>query len=119
MTPHVFLTLDYDRDHWRAGQVRRWGLESGLEISGFIDQESWEELTEEGDDAVQKWIEEQLEETSVTVVLVGSQTYSKEYVNFAIARSHELGKGLLAIYIHRLQNQWGEIDYQGANLLDG
>ena len=114
----IFLTFDYERDHWRAGRVRRWGLGLQLELAGFLDQDSWEELDEECERPVQEWIEEQLEGTSVTVVLVGSQTYSREYVNLAIARSHELGKGLLAIRIHRLQNQWGETDYEGMHPFD-
>src|SRR3546814_11544085 len=56
---------------------------------------------------IEKWIEEQLKGTSVTVVLFGAETYDREWVRHEIKRSYELGKGLLAIDIHRSEERRG------------
>src|SRR3546814_20503923 len=66
---------------------------------------------------IEKWIEEQLKGTSVTVVLFGAETYDREWVRHEIKRSYELGKGLLAIDIHSVKDPQLGTDRQGTNTL--
>ena len=119
MTRRVFLSFDYERDICRAGQVRNcWITEPDRETSGFVDADSWEKLNWKGDEAVQKWIDRELERSSVTVVLISYKTGNSELVNYEIKQSRLLGKGLLGIYIHNLKDQDGKTDLKGENPLD-
>ena len=81
--------------------------------SGFIDAVDWEKLKRSGDVAVKRWINDQLHGTSVTVVLIGAETYKRDWVLYEIEKSIEKGNGLLGIYIHNIENQYKSTDWQG------
>ena len=75
MARHVFFSFHYERDIWRASQVRNsWVTQPNRESSGFWDAASWEEVKKKGDLEVKKWIRDQMKGTSVTVVLIGTET---------------------------------------------
>jgi hypothetical protein len=80
----------------------------GKEAAGCIDAAEFEDLEKEGDDAIQNWIDDQLDGTSVTVVLVGEDTCSSKWVQYEIDRSEELGHGLLGIDISKIKDLDGE-----------
>ncbi len=114
MARRVFFSFHYERDIWRASQVRNsWVTKPDREAAGFWDAASWEEVKKMGDDAIKQWINRQLEGTSVTVVLIGYETSTREYVNYEINRSWDRGNGLIGIYIHKLKDQNNEMDYKG------
>ena len=50
--------------------VRNSWVTQGKEAAGFIDAANFEEIKRRGDVAIQRWIDNQLKGTSVTVVLV-------------------------------------------------
>ena len=52
---------------------------------------------------MQKWIDEQMKGTSVTVVLIGAETSTRPHVGYEIAESHKKGNGMLGIYIHNIK----------------
>jgi hypothetical protein len=56
--------------------------------------------------------------TSVTVVLIGYETATRDHVGYEITQSYKLGKGIVGLKIHNLKNQEGKTDYMGANPLD-
>ena len=70
---------------------------------------------EQGADAVKRWIATQLDGTSVTVVLIGSDTADRTWVQYEISESHNKGKGLLGIYIHKCKDLDGRTCSQGPN----
>jgi MTH538 TIR-like domain (DUF1863) len=76
MARRVFFSFHYEKDGQRASVVRNSWVTKG-EDGGFIDAAAWEEVKNKGDASVKKWIEEQLMGTSVTVVLIGSETSSR------------------------------------------
>lgn len=105
MVRKVFFSFHYEEDSWRAAIVRNsWVTKQDRESAGYIDAAKWEEIKEEGDEAIKEWIEEQMKGTSVTVVLVGEKTNKREWVRYEVKKSHELGKGMLAIHINDLKN---------------
>jgi hypothetical protein len=53
------------------------------------------------------WIDDQLQSTSVTVVLIGQETASRKYVNYEIEQSHSRGNGLLGVRIHNMKDPLG------------
>ena len=119
MARHVFFSFHYERDIWRASQVRNsWVTKEDQKVAGFWDAASWEEVKKKGEEATKRWIDKQLEGTSVTVVLVGTETNTRKYVDYEIEQSHKKGNGLLAIYIHQLKNQDKKTDKKGDNPFD-
>lgn len=120
MARRAFFSFHYQRDIWRVGQVRNcWVAQPNRETAGFWDAAAWEKIRKSGEEAVERWINDQLRGTSVTVVLIGAETSQRKFVNYEIKRSHEEGKGLLGIYIHNIKDQGGKTDFRGANPFDG
>jgi len=115
MARRVFFSFHYERDVWRAGQVRNSWVTQGREAAGFWDAASWEEIKKKGEEEVKKWIRKQLDGTSVTVVLIGAQTTSREYVKYELEQSWEKGNGILGIYIHQMKDKDGKTDTKGSN----
>jgi hypothetical protein len=103
---------------WRAGQVRNCWVTKDREEAGFWDAASWEEVKRKGTPAIEKWIDDQLKGTSVTVVLIGAQTWAREYVGYEIKQSHAKGNGMLGIYIHNMRDSSGQTDTKGNNPFD-
>ena len=101
MARRVFFSFHYDRDIRRVVQVRNsWIVRAGNETQTFMDKAEWESIKRTGAQAIEKWIDKQLNGTSVTVVLIGAETYDREWVKHEIKRSYELGKGMLGIFVH-------------------
>jgi hypothetical protein len=55
--------------------------------------------------------------TSVTVVLIGAETSTRQYVGYEIKLSHNRGNGMLGIYIHNMKDVNSKTDTKGANPL--
>jgi hypothetical protein len=118
MARRVFFSFHYERDVWRASQVRNCWVTQDREDAGFWDAAAWEEVKKKGNAAIEKWIDAQLKGTSVTVVLIGAQTSQREYVGYEIKQSHVRGNGMLGVYIHKIKNSKGLTDTKGDNPFD-
>jgi hypothetical protein len=116
MPKKVFFSFHHKLDHWRVNVVRNSWLTKGKE-STFIDAAEWEKVKRNGDAAVKKWIDRELEGTSVTVVLIGEQTSERKYVRYELEQSYLRGNGILAVYIHGIKNQKQEESSKGGNPL--
>lgn len=101
MARKVFFSFKYD-DVQRAMNVRNSNVISGALKSGFIDKADFEAVEKQGERAIQKWIDEQLTGTSVTVVLVGANTHKSKWVKYEIEQSIARGNGLLTIDISKI-----------------
>lgn len=118
MARKVFFSFHYKRDVRRVVQVRNsWVVRRQGEAQPFYDKAEFEEAKKRAG-GIERWIEEQLKGTSVTVVLFGAETYDRPWVQHEIKRSYELGKGLLAIDIHNVRDPQQGTDKQGKNPLD-
>jgi len=115
MARRTFFSFHYERDAWRAGQVRNSWVGKDREAAGFWDAASWEEVKKKGEAAIHAWINDQLKNTSVTVVLIGAETARRPYVGYEITQSHKRGNGLLGVYIHSLKDNNKQTDTKGAN----
>jgi hypothetical protein len=117
MVKRTFFSFHYKNDVWRANQVRNsWVTKDNIEAAGFVDAADFEKVEREGEAAIKRWIDNQLERTSVTVVLIGSDTSNRPYVIYELEKSWEKGNGILGIYIHQLKDKDGRTDTQGSNL---
>lgn len=118
MSRKVFYSFHYERDAWRAAQVRNHNVIADEDEFGVIDSVEWEKIERGGDDAIKRWIKGQLKDTSVSVVLIGSETAEREWVRYEIEESWKRGNGIVGIRIHNIKNQDKETDPQGPNPLD-
>jgi hypothetical protein len=118
MARRVFFSFHYDRDVWRASVVRNSWMTQDREEAGFFDASLWEEARREGEAAIKRLIDRGLENTTVTAVLIGSQTASRSYVGYEIDQSCRRGNGLVGIYVHNILDRTRARDTPGANPLD-
>lgn len=118
MARRAFFSFHYERDVWRAGQVRNSWVTKDRESAGFWDAAAWEEVKKKTDDEIEKWITKQLEGTSVTVVLIGAETSERTYVGYEIKQSYKRGNGLLGIFIHNMKDVNSKTDSKGKNPFD-
>ena len=119
MARKVYFSFHYDRDIRRVVQIRNsWVVRAEKETQPFLDKAEWESIMRSGRQTIEKWIENQIDGTSVTVVLIGSETYDREWVRHEIKRSYELTKGILGIYIHNVKDPQYGTDTKGKNPLD-
>lgn len=119
MVRTVFFSFHYEEDIWRASQVRNaWVTEDSHESAGYIDGGSWEEVKREGDDAIRSWIQRQMKGCSVTVVLIGSDTYGRRWIDYEIKKSVRDGMGIVGIRVHRIKDEDRNKASRGENPLD-
>lgn len=118
MARQTFFSFRYKKDNWRAGIVRNSWVTQERKASGFFDSADWEEVKKKSDSAIEKWIDDQLYGTSVTVVLIGSDTSGKKWIDYEILASHKRGNGILGIYVHGLKDKDGNTSQKGGNPFD-
>jgi hypothetical protein len=111
----VFFSFYYKLDSQRAAQVRNMGTVEG---NAPVSDNDWEKVTAGGDAAIKRWIAGQLDGKSCAVVLIGSQTAGRKWINHEIIEAWKAKKGVVGIYIHKLKNLDGEQATQGANPFD-
>jgi len=115
MVRRVYFSFHYEGDVWRANQVRNsWITKPDRESAGYHDAAEFEAVRRQGDAAVERWIQRNLEGTSVTPVLVGEDTCNRRWVRYEIQQSIERGNGIIFIKIHNLQDQNGNTCQEGA-----
>jgi hypothetical protein len=114
MARKVFFSFHYENDVVRAYQVRNsWVTKDSA--SGFVDAAEFEKVEKGGDKAIKTWINSQLVGTSVTVVLIGSDTSKRPYIQYELQESYAKGNGLLGVYIHKCKNLAGKTSVKGSN----
>ena len=117
MARRTFFSFHYERDVWRATVVRKSAELKPDVVADFIDASLWEEAKRKGDDQIKALIGQGLAGTSVTAVLIGSETASRRWVNYEIDKSIERGNGLFGIYIHNIKDQNRNTAPRGTNPL--
>ena len=115
MVRQVFYSFHYKPDCWRAAQVRNIGVIEGNKPAPDND---WEAITKAGDEAIKKWITEQTKYRSCTIVLIGSKTANRKWINYEIIQSWNVGMGVVGICIHGLKDNEGYISEKGENPFD-
>lgn len=116
MARRVFYSFHFKPDSWRASQVRNAGVVEGNQP---VSDNDWEAVKRGGDDAVKKWIADQLNGRTCTVVLIGANTSTRKWVKHEIKESWNSGKGVAGIYVHRLKDANGAQSAKGDNPFDG
>lgn len=115
MARRAFYSFHYNPDNWRASTVRNIGTVEGNKPATDND---WESITGGGDEAIKRWIAGQMNGRSCTVVLVGTNTAYRKWINYEIVKSWNDRMGVVGIRIHGLKNSDGETSTTGNNPFD-
>lgn len=112
MPRRCFYSFDYKTDNWRVSTVKGIGAVEGQPV---VSGNEWEQVERGGDSAIQRWIDEQMKGRSCLIVLIGSGTAGRRWVNYEIKKAWDDGKGVLGVHIHNLLDRNGRASIKGAN----
>ena len=115
MARKCFYSFHYIPDSQRAAQIRSIGSVEGNKPAADND---WETVTGGGDSAIEKWIADQMDGKSCTIVLVGNETANRKWINHEISESWNKPMGVVGIHIHGIKNLDGKITTKGKNPFD-
>ena len=115
MVRRTFYSFHYKPDNWRASQVRNIGVIEGNRPATDND---WETVKKGGEKTIKRWIADQMYGRSCTVVLVGSRTANRKWINHEIVKSWDGEMGVVGIYIHGFKNSKGNTSSKGSNPFD-
>lgn len=104
MARSVFFSFHYENDINRVMVARNSWVIRGVQEAGFKDKASFEEVKLKGKQAIERWIDEQLQGTSVTVVLIGEETLSRDYVQYEICQSINRGNAIVGVHICNIED---------------
>ena len=111
----VFFSFKYE-DVWKTNTIRNSDMLAKINCEGsFIDSVDREKIKKQTEAKIKKWINEQLNGTSVTCVLVGENTHESKWVKYEIQESIEKQNGLLLIHMHKIKNDQGQTGTKGAS----
>ena len=115
----IFFSFHYqDVIDFRANVVRNHWVTRTRGEAGFFDASIWGTAKVRGDAAVRRLIDAALLGTSVTCVLVGSYTYSRQWVRYEIMKSVLQKHAILAVHINSIAGKDGRTQPRGPNPLE-
>ncbi len=82
--------------------------------STFSDND-WETVRSKSEDAIEKWIKDQMKMRSCVVVLIGEHTQGRKWINYEIEQAWKTGKGIVGIYVHGLKDKDRKQALKGKN----
>jgi len=119
MAKRVYFAFHYqDVIDFRANVVRNHNALTTSERAGYFDASIWETAKKTGDLALKRMINTEMKNTSVTAVLIGSETYARPWVRYEIFHSIEIGNSLLGIHINSIKGKDGRTKANGPNPFD-
>src|SRR5687768_787522 len=111
MPTKCFLSFHYSADNWRVSQIKNIGA---IDEQPILSANNWEAIKKKGDDAIKKWIDDNMRGRDCLIVLVGSQTTGRRWVKYEIRRACENGIGVFGVYIHGLKDAAGRQSTKGS-----
>ena len=117
MAKRVFFSFYYqDVIDFRVNVVRNHKLTKD-DNAGYFDASIWEDAKKTSDLALKRLINSELKNTSVTCVLVGTNTFERRWVDYEIMRSLYKGNDILAIHINGIEGKDEKTKKKGNNPL--
>jgi hypothetical protein len=114
MARKCFYSFHFEPDNWRAGTVRSIGA---IEGNSPASDNDWESITSgpNNDQKIKNWIDNQMSGKTCAVVLVGTGTAKRKWINYEIIRAWNDGLGVVGIHIHGLKDRTGTTSNEGLN----
>lgn len=119
MAKRVYFAFHYqDVIDFRANVVRNhWVTKEHRDDAGYFDKSIWEEAKSPGGIGLKRLINNNLDNTSVTCVLIGSQTYARPWVRYELLKSFKRGNILMGIHINSITGKDRQTKPLGPNPL--
>lgn len=107
MAKRVFFSFHYnDVINFRANVVRQhWLTKPDRDAAGFYDASIWESAKKQGSVALKRLINSSLNNTSVTCVLIGTETYDRPWVRYELLKSFKRGNSILGVHINSIKGK--------------
>jgi hypothetical protein len=116
MAKRVYFAFHYrDVIDFRANVVRNHNLVEGVKSAGYFDESIWEETKETNPEDLKYLIDSELEGTSVTVILIGTDTWARRWVRYEIFASLKRGNRVLGVNINSIKGRDGLTKSDGHN----
>ena len=111
----IFYSFHFANDVMRVQQIRNIGA---LDQNEPVSKNDWEIVKTNGDAAIKKWIDDNMNYRSCVVVLVGAETAQRTWVKYEIEKAWNAGKGLFGVHVHNLKCPVNGKCTKGANPFD-
>jgi hypothetical protein len=119
----VFYSFHFDNDVMRVQQIRQMGMIDGDEP---VSKNDWETVKRSGSGAIERWIYANMNYKRCVVVLIGTDTHARPWVQYEIKKAWADNRGLLGIHIHNLRcpnqgtcskgtNPFNQFDFRDAS----
>ncbi|MDD5672694.1 MAG: TIR domain-containing protein [Chitinivibrionales bacterium] len=119
MAKRVYFAFHYkDVIDFRANVVRKHNFLQGVEKAGYYDASIWEEAKKTSPLALKRLINKELENTTVTTVLIGTETCIRPWVRYEILKSLERGNSVLGVHINSIPGKDQKTKANGPNPFD-
>jgi hypothetical protein len=119
MAKKVFFSFHYqDVIDFRANVVRQhWRTKPDRAEAGFFDSSIWGNAELSGDTGIKRVINGGLDGTSVTCVLIGTNTYARRWVRYEIMKSFRKGNAILSVHVNSIRGRDQRSKPNGVNPL--
>lgn len=111
----VFFSFHYGNDVMRVQQIRNIGA---LEGNTPVSANDWETVKRAGAASIKRWIDENLKYKQCVIVLVGTETSERPWVQYEIEKAYNDGKPIFGIFIHNLRCPRNGVSRKGKNPFD-
>jgi hypothetical protein len=119
MAKRVYFAFHYqDVIDFRANVVRGHNYVGGVETAGYYDHSIWEDAKKTDPLALKRLINSELQNSSVTAVLIGTHTWSRRWVRYEIMKSLERGNRVIGIHINAIKGKDQMVKGIGPNPFD-
>lgn len=119
MAKRVYFAFHYqDVIDFRANVVRKHNFTEGVTAAGYYDSSIWEEARNTNPLSLKRLINAELSGTSVTAVLIGSDTWARRWVRYEIFKSIEKGNRVIGVHINSIKGTNQSTKQRGYNPFD-
>jgi len=109
----TYLSFHFERDLARVNQIRGEMDAPLASQGGFFDPAEYERILRQDKETIRNQIRKRVWGTTVTIVLIGSETGSRPFVHVEIEESIANKNGFLGIHIHAIDDESGEPSASG------
>lgn len=120
MAQRIYFGFDYeDVKTFRANVVRNHDtIKKNIDSVGFVDASIWEDAELHGADAVKRLINTNLDNTSVSCILIGTGTWQRRWVRYEILKSYDRGNKLFGVHINSIPDKNRQTFNKGRDPFD-
>jgi MTH538 TIR-like domain (DUF1863) len=138
LSSRVFFSFYYKPDHKRVDRIRtmrrrgdsaksfeakRWQFGFGRDReerwadrgSKTVTDSEWLDVTLGGTRAIKLWIREQMRRKGCLIILIGSKTANRPWINYEIREGWNDLMGVVGVHVHNLKDNHGRQSPKGEN----